>query len=119
VCDELDSTVTAYAWDSGRGELKPFQVITTLPEDYVGGNTTAEIEFAPSGHYLYVSNRGHNSIVIFSVDQASGKAQSDRLGVDTRPHPAFLRSRSDRAPALRGQSRQRQHRGVHGRYRNR
>ena len=73
VCDELDSTVTAYAWDSARGELKPFQVITTLPEDYVGGNTTAEIQFAPSGHYLYVSNRGHNSIVIFSVDQASGK----------------------------------------------
>src|SRR5262249_27285457 len=48
VCDELDSTVTAYAWDSARGELKPFQVITTLPEDYVGGNTTAEIQFAPS-----------------------------------------------------------------------
>jgi 6-phosphogluconolactonase len=48
-------------------------VIPTLPEDYVGGNTTAEIQFAPSGHYLYVSNRGHNSIVIFSVDQASGK----------------------------------------------
>jgi 6-phosphogluconolactonase len=73
VCDELDSTVTAHAWDSERGELKPFQVITTLPEDYVGGNTTAEIAFAPSGNYLYVSNRGHNSIVIFSVDPANGK----------------------------------------------
>jgi 6-phosphogluconolactonase len=73
VCDELDSTVTAYARDSGRGELKPFQVITTLPEDYIGANTTAEIQFAPSGLYLYVSNRGHNSIMIFNVDQASGK----------------------------------------------
>ena len=73
VCDELDSTVTAYAWDSERGELKPLQVITTLPEDYVGNNSTAEIQFAPSGKFLYVSNRGHNSIVIFSVDQASGK----------------------------------------------
>ena len=73
VCNELDSTVTAYSWDSARGELEPFQVIPTLPEDYVGPNTTAEIQFAPSGHYLYVSNRGHNSIVIFSVDQASGK----------------------------------------------
>jgi 6-phosphogluconolactonase len=49
VCDELDSTVTAYTWDSERGELNPLQVITTLPEDYVGGNTTAEIQFAPSG----------------------------------------------------------------------
>jgi len=73
VCDELQSTVTAYAWDSERGEAKPLQVITTLPEDYVGGNTTAEIQFAPSGRYLYVSNRGHNSIVIYGVDQASGK----------------------------------------------
>jgi len=73
VCNELDSTVTAHTWDSQRGELKPFQVITTLPEDYIGGNTTAEIQFAPSGQYLYVSNRGHNSIVIFRVDQASGK----------------------------------------------
>jgi 6-phosphogluconolactonase len=50
-----------------------FQVITTLPEDYVDGNTTAEIQFAPSGHFLYVSNRGHNSIAIFSVDQVNGK----------------------------------------------
>jgi 6-phosphogluconolactonase len=73
VCDELDSTVTAYAWDSERGELKPFQVITSLPETFVAGNTTAEIQFAPSGKYLYVSNRGHNSIVIFGVDPATGK----------------------------------------------
>jgi 6-phosphogluconolactonase (cycloisomerase 2 family) len=68
VCDELDSTVTAYAWDSERGELKAFQVIPTVPVDFIGGNTTAEIELAPSGNYLYVSNRGHNSIVIFSID---------------------------------------------------
>lgn len=73
ICDELDSTVTAYGWDSEQGALKPLQVVTTLPEDYVGGNTTAEIQFALSGHYLYVSNRGHNSIAIFSVNQASGK----------------------------------------------
>jgi 6-phosphogluconolactonase (cycloisomerase 2 family) len=73
VCGELDSTVTAYAWDAARGELKPLQVITTLPEDYVGANTTAEIQFAPSGRYLYVSNRGHDSIAIYGVDQASGK----------------------------------------------
>jgi 6-phosphogluconolactonase (cycloisomerase 2 family) len=87
VCDELDSTVTAYAWDSGRGELKPFQVITTLPEDYVGGNTTAEIQLAPSAHYLYVSNRGHNSIAVFaigpegkltSVEYASTQGQTPR-----------------------------------------
>jgi 6-phosphogluconolactonase (cycloisomerase 2 family) len=39
---------------------------------YIGSNSTAEIQVAPSGNYVYVSNRGHNSIVIFSVDAANG-----------------------------------------------
>jgi 6-phosphogluconolactonase len=72
VCDELDSTVTAYAWNSDRGELKAFQVIPTLPASYMGNNSPAEIEVAPSGNFVYVSNRGHDSIVIYSVDPESG-----------------------------------------------
>jgi 6-phosphogluconolactonase len=73
VCDELDSTVTAYAWDSERGELKPFQVIPTLPDAYIGKNSPAEIQAAPSGRFIYVSNRGHDSIVTFGVDPATGR----------------------------------------------
>jgi 6-phosphogluconolactonase len=73
VCDELDSTVTAYAWNSDRGELKALQVIPTLPETYMGNNSPAEIEVAPTGNFVYVSNRGHNSIVTFNIDPASGK----------------------------------------------
>jgi 6-phosphogluconolactonase (cycloisomerase 2 family) len=73
VCDELDSTVTAYGWNSERGELKPIQVITTVPETYMGNNSPAEIEVAPSGNFLYVSNRRHDSIVTFSIDAATGK----------------------------------------------
>ena len=72
VCDELDSTVTAYNWDSERGELKVFQVISTLPIAYVERNSPAEIEVAPSGLFVYASNRGHDSIVIYSVDPANG-----------------------------------------------
>jgi len=72
VCDELDSTVTAYAWNSERGEFKALQVIPTLPETYIGNNSPAEIEVAPAGNYAYVSNRGHNSIVTFSIDPAAG-----------------------------------------------
>jgi 6-phosphogluconolactonase len=72
VCDELDSTVTAYGWNSERGELKAFQVIPTLPAAYMGKNSPAEIQVAPSGSFVYVSNRGHNSIVTFSVDPATG-----------------------------------------------
>ena len=72
VCDELDSTVTAFTWNAERGELKPFQVIPTLPVAYMGNNSPAEIEVARSGKFVYVSNRGHDSIVIYSVDPASG-----------------------------------------------
>jgi len=70
VCDELDSTVTAFVWNSERGELKAFQAIPTLPMSYMGNNSPAEIEVARSGNFVHVSNRGHNSIVTFSVDPA-------------------------------------------------
>jgi 6-phosphogluconolactonase (cycloisomerase 2 family) len=68
----LDSTVTAYAWDSERGALKALQVIPTLPESFIGKSEPAEIQVAPSGRFVYVSNRGHDSIVSFSVDPATG-----------------------------------------------
>ena len=70
--NELDSTVTAYYWDGERGELKPLQVITTLPTTYTGNNTGAEIALAPNGNFVYASNRGHDSIAIFALDQQSG-----------------------------------------------
>jgi 6-phosphogluconolactonase len=73
VANELDSTVAAYTWNSESGEFKPFEVITTLPTNYTGNNSPAEIFVAPSGKFVYVSNRGHNSIAIFSVDPASGE----------------------------------------------
>jgi 6-phosphogluconolactonase len=72
VNNELDSTVAAYHFDPANSTLKPFQVITTLPTTYTGNNSTAEIWVAPSGRFLYVSNRGHDSIAIFAVDPASG-----------------------------------------------
>ena len=70
--NELDSTVTAYHWNSERGEFKPFQILSTLPSTCTGDNTGAEIAVAPSGKFVYASNRGHDSIVIFAVDPASG-----------------------------------------------
>jgi 6-phosphogluconolactonase (cycloisomerase 2 family) len=73
VCDELDSTVTAYVWNSERGELKASQVIPAQPDTYMGNNSPAEIQVAPSGNFVYVSNRGHNSIVTYSVDPATGR----------------------------------------------
>jgi 6-phosphogluconolactonase len=72
VINEMASTITAFAYDAGQGTLKSLQTVSTLPTGFSGSNTTAEIEIHPSGRFLYGSNRGHNSIVIFSIDQLTG-----------------------------------------------
>jgi 6-phosphogluconolactonase len=72
VCGEMTSTVHAYAWDADKGSLKLLQSLSTLPEP-VKGNSTAECQVHPTGKFVYVSNRGHNSIAIFKVDEESGK----------------------------------------------
>jgi 6-phosphogluconolactonase (cycloisomerase 2 family) len=72
VINELDSTITTYHFDPDKGVLKPLQVATTLPSSYTGNNTGAEIAVAPSGRFLYGSNRGHDSIAIFAIDPSTG-----------------------------------------------
>jgi len=74
-CNELDLTVTGFAFDPAAGTLTEFQTLSTLPTDVTDhtGFSTAEIVAHPSGKFLYVSNRGHNSIAMFSVDEATGK----------------------------------------------
>jgi len=72
VINEMQSTVTAFAYDTARGALREFQTITTLPKDFQGVNHTAEVQVHPSGKFLYGSNRGHDSIAVFSIDQAMG-----------------------------------------------
>ncbi len=72
VINELDSTITTYAYDAKRGVLDPRHVIGTLPSAYTGRSTGAEIAVAPSGRFLYASNRGHDSIAIFAIDEETG-----------------------------------------------
>lgn len=72
VINELNSTVTAFSYDASSGSLKEIQTVSTLPKDFAGENTTAEIVVHPSGRFLYGSNRGHDSIAAFSIDQQSG-----------------------------------------------
>jgi 6-phosphogluconolactonase len=70
---ELTSTVTAFSYDAARGALTDLQTLSTLPADFKGeNNSTAEIEVHLSGKFLYVSNRGHNSLAIFSIDPNKG-----------------------------------------------
>ncbi|HXM36039.1 MAG TPA: lactonase family protein [Pyrinomonadaceae bacterium] len=73
VINELDSTITAFKYDGARGVLQEVQTVSTLPADFSGQNSCAEIDVAPSGKFLYGSNRGHDSIVVFSVNQRTGR----------------------------------------------
>ena len=72
VINELDSTITGFSLDAATGALRETQVISTLPEGFTGANCPAEISLHPNGRFLYGSNRGHDSLVIFSVDSSSG-----------------------------------------------
>jgi 6-phosphogluconolactonase len=72
VINEVDSTITTYHFDPGKGTLKPAQIVPTLPSSYTGNNSGAEIAVAPSGRFLYASNRGHDSIVALAIDTATG-----------------------------------------------
>ena len=73
VINEITCTVTAFAYDGQRGTLKETQTITTLPHEVKEGYSTAEVQVHPSGNFLYGSNRGHDSIAIFSIEQRTGK----------------------------------------------
>jgi 6-phosphogluconolactonase len=68
VINELASTVTAFQYDAGKGVLKETQTLSTLPKDFTGTSHTAEVQVHPSGKFLYGSNRGHDSIAVFSIE---------------------------------------------------
>lgn len=71
--NELASTITAFAWDAERGALEEVHTVSTLPDGFSGRSTTAEVLAHPSGKFLYGSNRGHDSIAIFRIDEATGE----------------------------------------------
>lgn len=72
VINELNATITAYAYDEIQGSLRELQTVPTLPEGYDGPNACADIHISPDGLYLYGSNRGHDSIVVYRIDLATG-----------------------------------------------
>jgi 6-phosphogluconolactonase len=73
VNNEMLSSVTTYSYDAKKGELTPIHTVTTLPPETTTNNSTAEVQVHPSGKYVYVSNRGHNSIAAFSVEEKTGR----------------------------------------------
>jgi 6-phosphogluconolactonase len=73
VINEMACTVTAFTWNANKGVLTEIQTLSTLPAGAKGNNfSTAEVRAHPNGKFLYGSNRGHNTIAVFSVDQSKG-----------------------------------------------
>lgn len=72
VLNELNSTITTYAYDQRRGTLVEGQTLSTLPAGFSGSTSCAEIEVHPSGKFVYASNRGHDSIAVFAADRKTG-----------------------------------------------
>jgi len=75
VINELTCTMAVFAYDARRGALSAVQTISTLPpgETVQRGQSTAEVIAHPSGKFLFGSNRGHNTIVVYAVEAATGK----------------------------------------------
>ncbi len=73
VANELDSTVATLRFDAERGTLAPLDTRSTVPAGWTGTNYPADTHIAANGRTLYVSNRGHNSIAVFSVAESSGE----------------------------------------------
>ncbi|MBD3184358.1 beta-propeller fold lactonase family protein [Candidatus Poribacteria bacterium] len=73
VINELNSTMIAFEYDEVQGKLNEIQTISTIPDDYNETNYCADIHVHPSGKFVYGSNRGHDTIVIFFVDEDTGK----------------------------------------------
>ncbi len=72
--DEINSTILALAYDKENGSFSELQCVSSLPEGIsVPGNTCADIHITPDGEFLYGSNRGHNSLIVFRIDKKTGK----------------------------------------------
>jgi 6-phosphogluconolactonase len=73
VIDEMVSSITAFKYDAATGTAIWIQTVSTLPANFTGNSSTAEIHVHPNGKFVYGSNRGHDSIVGFRIDQTTGK----------------------------------------------
>lgn len=73
VINELNSTITSFEYNPANGILTELHTLSTLPADFTGENTGADIHVHPNGPFVYASNRGHDSIAVFSAEPGSGR----------------------------------------------
>jgi 6-phosphogluconolactonase (cycloisomerase 2 family) len=72
VLNEIGSSIATYYLEAEHGSLRPVQILPTLPSDYTGENTAAEIAVSAGGRFVYCSNRSHDSIAMFAADASTG-----------------------------------------------
>jgi 6-phosphogluconolactonase len=89
VIEELSNEVTVFDWNSDSGVLTERQTVRTLPEDFVGENTAAEILVRADGRYLYASNRGHDSVVVYAIANDGTLSVVERVASEGRT-PRYL-----------------------------
>jgi len=70
---EIANEVMAFHWDSGKGALTQFQSVKTLADGFKDPNTAAEIAVRADGKFLYASNRGEDTLVVYAIDGATGE----------------------------------------------
>jgi 6-phosphogluconolactonase len=73
IVNERQSSLSSYRYDAQTGDIRLVQTIPTIPADYTMNNSPADVHVHPNGRFVYSSNRGHNSIAIFRIDEASGR----------------------------------------------
>lgn len=91
VINELANTLTTLTVDGESGAMKIASSVPTLPKGFDGKNTTAEVVVHPNGRFVYGSNRGHDSIAVFSLDQASGELTPRGFAKDNIDEPRNFR----------------------------
>lgn len=72
VVNEIASTIATCYWEAEHGSLRAVQILSSIPPEFTGESTAAEITVAPHGRFVYCSNRGHDSVAMFSVDASTG-----------------------------------------------
>jgi 6-phosphogluconolactonase len=73
IISELQSTITGFRYQAEQETIEAPKIISTLPADFTGQNLGGEIKIAPSGRFVYASNRGHNSLAIYRANQMTGQ----------------------------------------------
>jgi 6-phosphogluconolactonase (cycloisomerase 2 family) len=90
VLNEISSSVATYYLEAEHGSLRPVEILPTLPSDFTGDSTAAEIAVSAGGRFVYCSNRSHDSIAIFASDAGTGRLTSVGWAASRGRVPRFI-----------------------------